>query len=388
MQFFLYPLILYLLLFQPVHADVSFLSISDIHYGSENTPGDGHDTDPLLLASALNKFSHLTQEVDFIITLGDFPTHHWLNSPKIADYIRTVFHDLYQADSAAKPLFYITGNNDSLQGDYQPFSLNGKSPLSLAPDWQGACAHCKGLLLDGTHLADGGYYSTYVVPGNQDMLLIVLNSVQFTRAPFFFPTYPEQMKDALQQLQWLEMQLKTHHAKQLLIAMHVPPGMDYKGRPSWHEPYLKQFINVLNQTASRYGQISLLTAHSHMDDIRKIRLDSGLTIYAYATPSISRIHHNNPGMKIFQFDSDLKLKDYTTYYTTTDEPWENTHYSAIKGADSLFPSCHGQLLVTCLDSLDAVSICKRFKEGLFYGVKSPRVDASVCKLTYPITAVE
>ena len=133
MQFFLYPLILYLLLFQPVHADVSFLSISDIHYGSENTPGDGHDTDPLLLASALNKFSHLTQEVDFIITLGDFPTHHWLNSPKIADYIRTVFHDLYQADSAAKPLFYITGNNDSLQGDYQPFSLNGKSPVSLAP---------------------------------------------------------------------------------------------------------------------------------------------------------------------------------------------------------------------------------------------------------------
>ncbi len=372
------------LLIQPIHADIRFLSISDIHYGSDNTPGDGHDTGKVLLANTLNKLNQLVPHVDFIITLGDFPTHSLLHSPQNERYIKTVFHDLYKASAPNKPIFYITGNNDSLKGDYQPFSWSGKSPLALATDWQGACAHCDGLIIDGTHMLTDGYYSSYVLPGNKDIVLIALNSIQFTNIPFFATSYPNQHQDALQQLQWLSLQLQKLHAKQLLIAMHVPPGTDYKGRPTWHEPYLKQFIHLLNRAYPAYLQINLLTSHTHMDDIRKIRLENGMNIYAFATPAISRIHHNNPAIKIFELGSSMKLKDYTTYYTTTDDQWKNEHYNAIKSNNSLFPQCHGQLLVKCLDSLNDVTVCKTLQEGFFYGAKSPRVNGSVCKLTYPI----
>lgn len=383
MRHFLYLFTL-LLLIQPVQADIRFLSISDIHYGSDNTPGEGHDTDKILFSSTLSKFGQLSNQVDFIITLGDFPAHMLWSSIKKEGYIKTVFHDLYHANRAAKPMFYIPGNNDSLHGNYQPFSWNGKSPLTFAPDWQGACAHCEGLIIDGSHMLNEGYYSSYVLPGNKEVLLIVLNSIQFSRAPFYALRYPNQEKDALQQLQWLEKQLKKHHAKQLLIAMHIPPGQDNNGRSLWEESYLKQFIQLLNNAYPLNGQISLFSSHTHMDDVRKIHLENGANIYDYATPSISRIHHNNPAMKVFDLDVNMKLKNYTTYYTTTDDQWENEHYSAIGATNSVFPECHGQPIDKCLDSLNNESVCNALNNGQFYGAKNSRVDGSVCKLTFTV----
>ncbi len=380
MRTFLYLFILLCLPIQPALADIRFLTISDIHYGSENEPGDGNDTGITLLASSLKKFQQLANKADFILTLGDFATHG-INSANKAASISTVFHELYKADTAAKPIFYITGNNDSLHGNYQPFSWSGQSPLSLAKDWQGACVHCAGLLIDGKHLQNDGYYSSYVVPGNKEIVLIALNSTQFAKPPFFTLPYPNQDSDALQQLKWLENQLKTHHAKELIIAMHIPPGTNYNGRRSWREEYLKQFINLLNLFHKRYGQISLLTSHTHMDDIRKIHLLDGTNIYAYATPSISRIHYNYSAMKIFDLDNNLRVKDYTTYYTTADAHWSNKHYQAMK---HIFPQCSGKILDKCLNTLTSESVCKLLEEGLFYGAKNPGVDSSVCKVTYPV----
>jgi hypothetical protein len=377
-------LIFSFLFLQSAHADVRFLTISDFHYGNDNIASEGQDTDKILLSSSLKKFSELTNDVDFILTLGDFPTHMWGASPTKAEYIKTVFHALFNADTTAKPMFFISGNNDSLRGNYQPFSLNNKSPLTLATDWQGACVHCEGLILDGSEMFTNGYYSSYVVPNNKDIILIVLNSTQFNKNSFFIPTYPNQDKDALQQLKWLENQLKKYHAKQLLIAMHIPPGTDYKGHKVWHEAYLKHFIYLLNLFDSQYGQITLLTAHTHMDDIRKIHLENGKNIYAFATPSISRIHYNYPAMKLFFLDKDMGLKDYTTYYTTHSEKWEDNHYNAVGTPDSVFPQCHSTSLDQCLDTLSNGVVCKRLEEGQFYGVKNPRVNSSVCKLTYPI----
>ena len=372
-------------LFLPMaHADVRFLTISDIHYGSDNTSGEGRDTGNILFSSALNKFSKLTKHVDFILTLGDFPTHMLRSSPRKADYIRTVFHGLYNADTAAKPMFYISGNNDSLQGNYQPFSWNNQSPLTLATDWQGACVHCEGLLLDKSHMTTKGYYSSYVMPNNKDIILIALNTTQFNKNSIFVPTYPNQDKDALEQLAWLENQLKKYHAKQLLIAMHIPPGTDYKSHRIWHEAYLKRFIYLLNLFNSHYEQITLLTAHTHMDEIRQIHLDNDKNIYAFATPSVSQKHYNNPGIKLFDLDKNMKLKDYTTYYTTREDTWEDKHYTAVGKLDSVFPQCHSSSLEQCLATLSKEDVCKRFEEGLFYGVKNPHVDNTACERTYTI----
>ena len=95
-----------------------------------------------------------------------------------------------------KPMFYITGNNDSLAGNYQPFELEGKSPLNFAQDWTGACVHCKGLIIDGTHMHHSGYYSSYVMPHNKDIILIALNSTQWVQTPMLAARYPNQDKDA------------------------------------------------------------------------------------------------------------------------------------------------------------------------------------------------
>jgi UDP-2,3-diacylglucosamine pyrophosphatase LpxH len=366
---------------QLVFADIRFLSLSDIHYDTENISSDGHDTGETLLNSSLKKVNQLTKDVDFILTLGDFPTHKLVGSPKIATNLQTVFQGLYQADRPAKPMFYITGNNDSLKGNYQPFSWNGKSALTYANHWKNMCIHCKGLMIDGQHIQDQGYYSSYVLPQNKDIVLIALNTVQFAKIPTLLPGYPNQNTDATQQLKWLETQLKTLHAKQLLIAMHIPPGIDYKGNPIWQEDYLTQFIHLLNTTHQNYDQITLLTAHTHMDDIRKIQLNNDLTVYAYATPSISQNHHNNPAMKIFELDNDLHMKDYTTYYTTDDDQWRNEHYQAI---ETIYPQCVGKTLTSCLDSLTNELVCQPLQKKAFYGAKSPRVDGSVCKKTYSI----
>jgi alkaline phosphatase D len=361
------------------YADVRFLVISDFHYDPANNPNAGLDTSKTLLDSSFKKFNELSNKVDFILTLGDFPTHGLISSARHNDDIETIFHGLYQADKPGHPIFYITGNNDSPSGNYQPFSWGNSSPLTLAKDWQGACAYCEGLVINKIHMKDKGYYSSYVHLGNKNIILIALNTIQFAKLPFYQRPYTNQSKDALQQLQWLKSQLQKHSAKQLLIAMHIPPGTDYKGYPLWHEDYLKKFITLLNRYQQNYRQITLLTAHTHMDDVRKIHLNNGRTIYAYATPSISQLHHNNPGMKIFDLAPNLKLKDYTTFYTITDNHWGNQSYQALK---NIFPKCHSASLASCLNTLTTDSFCKIFRDGLFYGVKSQRVDSSVCKLTF------
>lgn len=377
-------ILIYFILFlstQLACADIRFLSISDFHYGSGNISGDGKDTGKILLNSSLKKFSQLSNQVDFILTLGDFSTHMLLYSPKKSDYLQTVFEGLYEANKQGKPMFYITGNNDSLKGNYQPFSWKGITPLTYAKHWQGACIHCKDLIIDGKHMEDTDYYSSYLISGNKELILIALNTTQFAQTSLLIPPYPQQEKDASQQLKWLESQLKTHHAKQLLIAMHIPPGKQYNGERTWREIYLKQFINLLNQTHKRYGHITLLTAHTHMDDIRKLQLKDGTNIYAYATPSISRNHHNNPAMKIFDLDNELRVKDYTTYYTPNDAQWGNEYYQAMK---HIYPQCRAKILDKCMDSLTKEIVCKKLKIGVFYGAKSSRVDSSVCKTTYPV----
>lgn len=376
-----------LALSQTVCATPQFLTLSDIHYGSANSSAEGQDTGPEFLKISLNKIKELSQKVDFILFLGDIPTHALTNDHK-KEYEQVVFQGLYQSDVSAKPLFYIAGNNDSLQGNYQPFEFNGISPLTYATDWSGACAHCDGLLIDGSHMYQDAYYSSYVIPHNKDLILIALNATQWTRVPWlkriFFATYANQEHDALAQLAWLEQQLKNHHAKQLLIAMHEPPGKSYLDEPIWYPQYRERFIKILAQYQSRYGQITLLSSHTHMDEFRKIHLDNGVNIYSYSTPSISRNHHNNPGMKVFSLNQDLQVSNFTTYYTSFLHQWTNQQYSALGSRDAIFPNCQQESLAQCMDKLSVDQVCDALDRGLFYGVKSPKVPDAACRKTYPI----
>ncbi len=357
-----------------------FLILTDIHYGDDNKAQDGADTGPAFLKVTLQKMAQLNKEVDFILNLGDLPTHMLFVTSKKGSYEKTLFHGLYEADSAAKPMFYVPGNNDSLAGNYQAFEVNGESPLSYANDWDGACVYCKDLIIDKTNMSHGGYYSSYVMPKNKKIILIALNTVFFVNAS----NYPQQQEDAEAELSWLEQQLKQHSAKQLLIAMHIPPGTNYNGSPFWKEAILKRFIALLSRYSHAYGEITLLSGHSHMDELRKLPLANGLTIYDYSTPGISRNHYNNPGMKVISLNNSLKASNYTTYYTSSFTTWDKEQYQAIGGPDAIFPSCHQDSLAACLNSLSTNEVCQSLENHLFYGAKSDIVPKEVCQYTYLI----
>lgn len=361
-----------------------FLTVSDIHYGSQNISGDGKDTGDQLLALTVSKIKKLNKKVDFILVLGDFPMHLFGYAPEKEEYEKVVFHALFKADTTRKPMFYIAGNNDSLSGNYQPFGMKGKSPLDMAMDWDGACLYCNGLIIDRSHMRTEGYYSTYVMPNNKDIILIVLNTTQWMSASLLLPRYPNQDADALVQFQWFENQLKQHHAKQLLIAMHIPPGADYNGSQFWQENYLKQFVQLLKNNAHLYGQISLLTSHTHRDEFRKIQLNLKENIYAYSTPAISRYYHNNPAIKIFNLNSKMQMNDFTTYYTTSTYTWGLEHYNALNAPEAIFPNCQQKNLSECLDNLSDEQVCNYIEKGLFYGVKSLLVDNKACRKIYKV----
>lgn len=368
----------------PGFAAHRFLTLADIHYGSQHLDGDGLDTGKKLLALTLKKYGVLAAQADFIVILGDIPGHMFGASPKKEKYEQRVFHALYHANRARKPLFYAPGNNDALQGNYQSFQAKGKSPLTFAQEWQGACAYCDGLIIDASAMQEQGYYSSYVIPENKDIVLIVLNTTIFTKSPFYAATYPNQQEVASRQLQWFKSQLAKNKARQLLIAMHVPPGNNFQGNALWQEQYQQEFIAILTLFQHRFGQITLLTSHTHMDEIRKIRLNPGLNIYAYSTPSISRDHHNHSGMKLFELNDTWAVKDFTTYFTRTFLSWDDEHYHAIKECDSIFPQCQQETLAACLDRLDNETVCKQLETGLFYGVKSNKVHQNVCSRFYAV----
>lgn len=377
-------MLLILCLLQSAFATSRFLTISDIHYGSDNTSNEGQDTGDVFLKITLNQLKQWSKKVDFILVLGDLPTHSLFVTSKKEEYEKTLFHGLYEADQGFKPMFYITGNNDSLFGNYQPFELEGKSPLNFATDWTGACAHCDGLMIDDSHMRSGGYYSSYVIPNNKDIILIALNTTQWVKMPIFSPQYPNQERDALMQFFWLEQQLKKHQAKQLLIAMHIPPGYSYAGNSFWQEPYLQRFISLLEKNTSSFNQVTLLTSHTHMDELRRIHLTEHANVYAYSTPAISCNHHNNPGMKIFTLDKQMTIKNFTTYYTSSLNKWGTEQYQALGSPEAIFPSCTNKNLSQCLDDLSDEQVCSYLEQGLFYGVKSPRVYKNVCNKTFKV----
>ena len=381
---FFYKIILAtFLILNLTHAEPQFLTISDIHYGSAPISKDGQDTGPEFFKISMDKFRQLSTKADFILFLGDIPVHSLFIKIKKEQFEQIVFHALFQNDIQAKPMFYIAGNNDSLNGNYQPFESNGLSPLNFANDWNGACVHCKGLIINDSHMRHGGYYSSYVMPKNKEIILIALNATQWAKTPFF-SHYPSQEKDALEQLAWLETQLKTHQAKQLLIAMHEPPGKSFRNEPILYKEYEQKFIDLLAKYSPQYGQISLLTSHTHMEEFRKIKLANENNIYAFSTPGISRNHHNYPGMKLFSFNKKLQLQNFTTYYTSELHQWNDQKYNALSGTDPIFPNCQNKTLAQCLNALSTNEVCNDLDRGLFYGVKNPRVLDISCRNTYNI----
>lgn len=351
-----------------------FLVLTDMHVDhSREKTTDGQDTGLALWRTALTKADELEkqQHINFILVLGDLPSHSLLLPNRLADLRLTLTGLNAHAQNNHLPLYIVPGNNDSLEGNYHSFSnQQGENPFSLDPNVQPIidCKHAKknqACMLDNSQAKLFGYYSAYPL-GNEDSLeLIVLNTVIFTRYDYVSNDNIPQAEAINTELDWLEktlMDAKAHH-KAVILAMHIPPGFDaYSDKPMWtmKEDVFKRFMILLNQY---HAQIHLiLSAHTHMDEIRRIYdKNNHCFLLDVASPSISPVHHNQPSEKVFEINDHGDLINTVTY-----DLIHNTAYSL----SSQFPRCQAEAKITqCLCELSDSEWLEKIQP--YYYAKGP-----------------
>ncbi len=284
-------------------------------------------------------------DVQFILFLGDLPAHYscigscYLAPGKRFQHNENISQALAGlhgiAAKAGKPLFYLPGNNDAISGNYHSFAdKRGQTPISLAqaspllfPAIVPSDATTPPCLVSNPN-PKFGYYSAYPVKG---IRLIALNTVIYS------PKYESadgtsQQVAGDEQMTWLAGQLKEATAKKekVYIAMHIPPGLDYKKNAMWTnaQPWERQLLALCDKYRNTIAGV--LFSHTHMDELRRLYDTSGryITEVAIAAPGVSPNHKTNPAIKTVTYDAKSKeLLDFTTYYTTSYTTWGPDSYT-------------------------------------------------------------
>jgi sphingomyelin phosphodiesterase acid-like 3 len=305
-----------------------FLVISDIHLNSSassQSAAQGDSGDSLWEAAKKEIDLLITyKKPRFIIVLGDLPKHDTstkIDSINVRQNMEQVM--AYFKDRAKIPLVYVPGNNDSWNGDYSAFTLPDSIykmygyPI-LHVDSRVASHHaCRA---NDNLLRSLDCFSVYPLGKKNKLKLIILNTVIFTKnkyLPYSIDTL-KQPVDANREISWLLQELKraSQNGEQVLIAMHVPPGIDaYTGENMWYDKGIeKTFLKAMEKYQKNI--IGLLAGHTHMDGIRLLttaahKIDALLISVAGVAPG----HGNNPAVKLIKYqEGSFALHDFTTYY--------------------------------------------------------------------------
>ena len=320
----------------------NFLVLSDIHLHS-NLPQNQislkeGDTGQDLWDSTQNKIRAVLageagfSKPKFIVVLGDLPWHADASDAQqllsAHDNIKTVLHDLRMlAENARIPLLYLPGNNDSWDGDYGQFSTQifnlddaNKAHWPLINPVQLNGGEGAAVIADDKNI-DKGYYSAYPLGKKAGLRIIALNTTLFVHR---YADTVHQGEDAAQQMDWLAAQLKAaaKEKEHVLIAVHVPPGMDgYKKKDFWRGKLMYEgnklqnaFLDLLDKYQTNI--IGLVSSHTHMDGVRRLYSQNGkLTAVDISVPGITPGHGNNPGFKLISYNSqNFELMNFTTFY--------------------------------------------------------------------------
>ncbi len=345
----------------------TFLAVSDVHLNKDVTSIHyNQDTGTNLWDKTLTQMEGIIKEdmPEFIIYLGDLPCH----TPQCpvdhhADNIRIVLTGLHTVTTSI-PLLYVPGNNDSLGGDYDSFTSDNKTPFATDKNGGWPMVHSKGSCSSTLksqciieQKEEFGYYSAY--PTSNTFRVIVLNTIIFGN-DYHSEDGVSQLDAATGQFSWFVNQLDSlAPGEKLLIAMHIPPGKDFRGNDLWLQSlevtYKGNSLAVQDaflDAVTDYKEVitGILTSHTHMDEIRQLKDSSNTVEVAISIPGISPNHGNNPGMKLFSYDSSTyELMDFTTYYTTVPadkaNSWQTyTSYDVFgcKQGDSLFICTQGK----------------------------------------------
>ena len=357
MRIFGLLILFYCLSLSRLEAQSSFIAVSDIHLDTIN-----RDT----WEAAAKQITQMAQgqggsaKPSFILYLGDLPVHSDpRSSAQVANAMKmagTALTDLRGiAEQANIPLLYLPGNNDSYTGDYHVFDttifkgdVNGWDRWPLIPGKK-PIPHWQDPYMGDQSLSQLGCYTAYPLGKTVPFKVIALNTVMFSdqstdsvgMAYNYSNEHPEWRQQHTDlEVQWLfkELEFARDSGQQVLIAMHIPPGIDgYTGANSlgtggklmWDSTLIFKgrakvqdfFVNLI--AAYKDNIVGIIGAHTHLDGIRVVLGKDNTPIMTYiSVPAISADHGNNSSFKVVEFDPAHKyaLTGFTTYYHRKTDP--------------------------------------------------------------------
>ncbi len=333
----------------------SFLALSDVHLLPADTPCPSQhcETSPRFWSVTQTHVQTLVSgdAPDFIIYLGDMPTHSIEPATTRDRIFASVLDGLAAiANDADIPVLYLPGNNDTLgansemggMNDYCPFTEDGKSVFNAVSDHSGwPVLNGAADIIDDSHIADG-YYAARLPVGDGWIRVLALNTNIYT-------THYTSCNDSAAaagsvQLDWLISKLDdaVTASEPVLLAMHVPPGFDGhrsrgQTRPGtmWdadmlyqgtHTQYQDRWMqDVLLDVVHRYEPriTGLVAGHTHLNGIRRLHAcdaSATATELLVSVPGISTDHGNAPAFRRFTLTATMELVGATTHVAT----WNGT----------------------------------------------------------------
>jgi sphingomyelin phosphodiesterase acid-like 3 len=298
--------------------------------GDSANPVNKHDTNFVLLQSALSAIQTNTSKnpPQFILVLGDLLAHHFnekyqkysadKSQAGYQQFVKKTIAFLTQQFDHTFPttdVFMTIGNNDSYLGD-NISEINGAFFADTEKQWSQLIRSEKSRQQMQATFASAGYYAVDLT-GQSGLRLIVLNS------SIFSPHAIVSGKGATDELDWFDKQLQLAKEQNIkvLIAEHIPAGIDvfasvnqqpFKIIEMWQPELTARYVKAVQAYGTNI--IGILTAHTHSDSFQIITTPHGNKIPVSSTPSISPVNGNNPGFKIYNFNSHYLL-NCTTFYT-------------------------------------------------------------------------
>ncbi|KAG5271435.1 hypothetical protein AALO_G00179710 [Alosa alosa] len=271
-----------------------------------------------LINSSIYAMKNILPDPDFILWTGDDTPHvpnEQLGEKAVVDIIRNLTQTIKEVFPTTK-VYSALGNHD-----YHP-----KSQLPAGPNYiynQTAEMWKQWLDPESQNLFKiGGYYTERLLNRPGYRMLVLNTNLYYSRNKV-----TQDLPDPANQFDWMDKELTNaaNQKEKVYIVGHVPPGFFEKKRQTmwFHQNFNVRYQELIQKHhAIIMGQFF---GHHHTDSfhmfyspdgspISTMFLSPGVTPWKTTLPGVVD-GANNPGIRIFEYDTDsLLVKDIVTYY--------------------------------------------------------------------------
>lgn len=300
------------------------------------------DTSYPLLSSALRTAGQAAKndDVRFVLVLGDELAHQFRQRYRqyagdasragMYDFVHKTLLFINNQLSQTFPtvsVYSLLGNNDTYGGNYYS-DPRGRIYSDLTSLWSRLMQENASRQAMRQTFPYAGYYALTLSQAD-GLRLLMLNTVLFSTKARGKQT----PKAAERELAWLrtELQSAEQHHEPVLIAMHIPQGIDALSLfklplprlvALWNESYSEQFDDIIKAHAPSI--VGMMSGHIHSGGYQKRRFNDGSVIPEFGVPSISPVYGTHPSFKVYTYTpSTHYLSEFRSYYFSMnpDQPW-------------------------------------------------------------------